>query len=301
MKPQDSQKVAALIFHSTNHWYQSNGRGKIFHGKPEDCLVFTEVYEDLDPGCCLLAVSDKDQSLLGSCFYHPRASHMSLGIMNTSPEAAGKGVAKALLTSIVSKAGTLNLPTRLVSSALNLDSFSLYTRQGFVPYRFFQDMAINVPSDGFRIDAIPGIHLRTGRPDDAIAIDALEQSVWNTSRAKDWKYFAENRRRIWSLSVAESDDGKLLGALASVRHPGSELLGPGVAIDESVARLLILHQLNQHRGSSPVVIVPSDKADLVASLYELGARNCELHVAQCLGLPPEIRGVVLPTFMPETA
>jgi len=301
MKPEEASDVAALIFHSTNHWYESHGHGKIFPGKPEDCSVFTDVYEDLDPGCCLVAIADEDHSFLGSCFYHPRETHMSLGIMNTSPQSSGKGIAKALLNAIVSKANTLDLPTRLVSSALNLDSFSLYTRHGFVPYQFFQDMIIDVPFNGLGIETIRGINLRAGRTQDAESIDALEQSVWNTSRLKDWQYFAENRQRIWSLTVAENDDGQLLGALASVNHPGSELIGPGVATNGNVAKLMIQRELNQHRGNSPVVIVPSDKAALVDSLYNLGARNCELHVAQCLGDPPKIKGVVMPTFMPETA
>lgn len=301
MKPEEAPDVAALIFHSTNHWYESRGRPKIFNGKPGDCLVFTDVYEDLDPGCCLIAIADEDHSLLGSCFYHPRETHMSLGIMNTSPQASGKGIAKALLAAIVSKARTLDLPTRLVSSALNLDSFSLYTRNGFVPYQFFQDMVIDVPANGLSIETIRGINLRAGQATDVESIDALEQSIWNTSRSQDWQHFAENRQRIWSLTVAEDDDGQLLGALASVNHPGCEIIGPGLATDENVAKLMIQRELNQHRGNSPVVIVPSDKAALVESLYNLGARNCELHVAQCLGDPPQINGVVLPTFMPETA
>ena len=33
-----------------------------------------------------------------------------------------------------------SLPVRLVSSAQNLDSFSLYTRQGFTPIQTFQDL-----------------------------------------------------------------------------------------------------------------------------------------------------------------
>ena len=36
----------------------------------EDVELFCRVYEDLDPGCCVLAESDGQ--LLGSCFYHPR-------------------------------------------------------------------------------------------------------------------------------------------------------------------------------------------------------------------------------------
>ena len=300
MKPEEASEVASLIFSSTNHWYESNGQGKIFSGRPEDCSVFTQVYEDLDPGCCFIAVSEVDQSILGSCFYHPRETHISLGIMNTRPDAGRKGVAKALLSEIVTEARFKRLPTRLVSSAFNLDSFSLYTRQGFAPYQFFQDMMVEVPYNGIATTAIPGISVRAGTPEDAVRIDVLERSIWQTSRIKDWEYIAENHQRIWSLTVAENDGGTLVGALASINHPGAELIGPGIAANEDVAKLMIQRELNQHRGSKAIVIIPSDKPTLVSSLYEMGARNCELHVAQCLGEPPKINGVVMPTFLPET-
>ncbi|MFP6884157.1 MAG: hypothetical protein VCA40_06970 [Roseibacillus sp.] len=39
---------------------------------------------------------------------------------------------------------------------------------------------------------------------------------------------------------------------------------------------------------------------LVASLYQWGARNCEMHVAQVRGEARDFRGVNMPTFMPET-
>ena len=55
-----------------------------------------------------------DGRIAGSCFYHPRDSHVGLGIMNAAPEFAGRGVAKALLTEILERAG--ELPVRLVSS-----------------------------------------------------------------------------------------------------------------------------------------------------------------------------------------
>ncbi len=301
MNAGEESKVAQLIFESTNHWYESHGHGRIFQGKPSDCSVFTEVYEDLDPGCCLVAIPDDDPDrIIGSCFYHSRETHISLGIMNADPTSGHKGVAKALLQTIVIIAEKENLPLRLVSSVFNLDSFSLYTRQGFAPYSIFQDMTITVPANGLAVESLPGITVRRATRDDPERIDALERAIWETSRIKDWQYFAENRRGVWSLTVAENVGGELVGALASVNHPGSELLGPGIAVDDKVAKILIQTELNQHRCGSPVFLVPSSQTELVAAMYKLSARNCELHVAQCLGTPPKINGVVMPTFMPET-
>ncbi len=300
MLSSEAAKVAQLIFQSTNHWYKSKGFGAIFSGQPDDCLIFPDVYEDLDPGCCLIAIDNGTNAIIGSCFYHPRTSHMSLGIMNADPNSTRKGVGKALLNEIIGIAKCNDKPLRLISSAFNLDSFSLYTRQGFAPYSVYQDMILKVPESGIPIDPIAGVITRPATLDDLDAIDQREQTIWSTSRKKDWTYFIENKRSIWNVTITETPKGFLLGALASVNHPGSNLLGPGIATDSSVAKLLIQTELNQHRGRSPLFLIPSNDPELVKAMYQLGARNCELHVAQSLGPPPEIKGIVLPTFMPET-
>ncbi len=299
MRPEEADQVAELIFQSTNYWYEASGHSRIFQGNWQDCRLFADVYEDLDPGCCLVQVSGKD-TIIGSCFYHPRETHLSLGIMNTHPAFGRKGVAKALLQTIIEIADLRSLPLRLVSSAFNLDSFSLYTRQGLAPFALYQDMAVAVPQGGFNVNPPPGIRIRPAKIEDVRAIDQLEQKVWQTSRKKDWQYFIENTRNIWCLSVAEDGEGSIVGALNSVDHPGSNCLGPGLAMDASVMASLIRAQLNKHRTISPVFVLPSNQRDLVKAMYDLGARNRELHVGQCLGNPPQISGIVMPTFIPET-
>jgi hypothetical protein len=79
------------------------------------------------------------------------------------------------------------------------------------------------------------------------------------------------------------------------------MLGPGVMTDARITLSLILAELNARRDVTPVFLVPSAERELVARLYAPGARNCELHVAQCRGPAPTLRGVVMPTFLPETA
>ena len=85
--------VAELIHVSTNAWYQANLNRSIFQqDDASGCLVFPEVYEALDPGCCLVT-EEEGGRLMGSCFYHPRETHVSRGIMNVHPDFAGLGVA----------------------------------------------------------------------------------------------------------------------------------------------------------------------------------------------------------------
>ena len=76
--------------------------------------------------------------IAGSCFYHPRKSHISLGIMNVSQIFLDKGIAGNLLKKIIKIAKDQSLPVRLVSSAQNLDSFSLYAHKALHRFKHFR-------------------------------------------------------------------------------------------------------------------------------------------------------------------
>ena len=296
----DWDEVSRLICDSTNGWYEAHGFGKIFQNGPESTRLFCEVYEALDPGCCVLAIDPQGQCIAGSCFFHPRVSHVSLGIMNVHPEFFGLGIASQLLEYVVRIAEEASLPIRLVSSAMNLDSFSLYSRAGFVPQVIYQDLLMAVPESG--LDWQPrGVDcVRDAVLADVDKIVSLEMELGHISRERDIRFFIENQSGIWHISVFENEHCELFGYLASVNHPGSNMIGPGIARDGQVAAALIAKELDQHRGCTPVLLLPSAQRELVRQLYVLGARNCELHFGQVRGEVPLASGVVMPTFMPET-
>ena len=303
MQREDWPAVADLIFLSTNTWYQVNRGYSVFSGSPEVCELFCRVYEDLDPGGCLIAEQDDTGKILGSCFFHSRETHVSLGIMNVHPSYFGTGVAHAILDRVIAFAKEAEKPLRLVSSALNLDSFSLYTRKGFVPFAVYQDMLLQVPEEGIDPEE-HGIDVSRIRPatlDDIPEMSALELEVSGISRERDYRYFIENKSGDWSVSVSEGERaGGLDGFLVSVNDPGFKMLGPGVAGNTETAAALIVDQLNHYKGGQPLFLIPADNRELVARFYGIGARNCELHFAQVLGEHQPVNGVVMPTFMPET-
>ena len=303
MQPNEQHDVARLIRESTNCWYEANGRAPIFTGELSSTMLFCDVYEALDPGCCILAVAKETGQIAASCFYHSRFTHVSIGIMNVHPDHFGKGLARQLLDRIVRLSNEQNKPMRLVSSAMNLDSFSLYTRGGFVPRQIFQDMTLAIPEEGLAERAIPGIHrVRDAHLDDLQNIVQLEQELCFIERKKDHQFFLENAMNIWNVCVIESEDTKQIdGVLVSVKHPGSTMLGPGFMRSEEDALALIRYQLDQHhRGGQPVWLVPSSCHSLVSELYGWGAKNCELHFGQIRGQWQDPVGVIMPTFMPET-
>lgn len=299
MRSSEWQAVASLIHRSTNAWYAQRGLGPIFAGPESDALLFCETYEALDPDDCLVATL-ADQ-IVGSCFFRERETHCSLGIMNADPDCRGHSVARRLLEEVIRRTSKSNKPLRLVSSAFNLDSYSLYTRAGLSPRTIFQDMTLEIPSQGLKGPKLPrGATIRLVEKDDVTAVADLEFRLNGIRREKDYRFFADNKQGIWATLLYEDQSG-LRGFLGSVDHPASCMLGPGCMEDDEVALALILAQLKRMHPRCPVFLVPANRLGLIEELYGLGARNCELHFAQCLGDYEEPSGVAMPSFMPETA
>ena len=302
MVPQDFDAVAELIYLSTNAWYEARLGHSIFKCTPEDCRLFPEVYEDLDPGCGIVAVNDRTGMVVASCFFHPREIHMSLGIMNVHPNYFGHGLAGRLLTEIVEEAQRRDLPLRLVSSALNLDSFSLYSRFGFSPFAIYQDMILKVPSKGLPEGSQPDLpEVREAQFADLTDMGRVEFEVAGISREQDYAYFLENPGGIWHTLVSLGEDGVVDGFLTSVQHPATNMIGPGVARTAVAAEALLRAQLDRFRNDEVVFLIPTTERGLIDNAYAMGARNCELHFGQVLGGAQPVNGVVKPSFLPETA
>lgn len=288
----DRRDVAELICVSTNYWYEQHGMERIFAGGPESADVFYRVYGALAGSVGIVA--EVGGRLAGSCFYHVRETHVSLGIMNAHPNYFGQGVARGLLNYIIAVADSLAKPIRLVSSALNLDSFSLYTRAGFVPRCIYQDIALTVPEEG--IADCEAMAVREAVLADVEGMAAVELAISGICRAGDYRHFIENTDGFWHLSVCAGANGELAGFLVS----SGRMLGPGVARTQRAAAALLLAELDRLRGRKVVFLVPVECAELVQRVYGWGGRNCELHFAQVRGDYQAGAGVVLPTFMPET-
>ncbi len=301
MIPRDFDAVADLIFLSTNSWYQLHRGHRVFSGAPEDCRLFCEVYEELDPGCALVAEHARTKSVIGSCFVHPRETHVSLGILNVHPSYGGTGVAARLVDSVIAFARKEDLPLRLVSSAMNLDSFSLYSRRGFTPYAAYQDVLFEVPESGVPApEGISEVEVREAGLPDLFAMGQLEFEVSGISREQDYCFFVENDSGIWHTVAVSSKPGEIDGFLVSVDHPASRMIGPGVARTPRIAAAMVHRQLQRFAGKTVVSLAPVEESELVQAMYEMGGRNCEIHFGQVLGETQPVCGVVMPTFMPET-
>lgn len=302
LSPACHQDAARLIHKSLATWYERNLRqGHRFGETSEPFRLFPDLYASLDPHEALAAYDPPGQ-LRGICFVHPRRTHIAVGILATDPELAGRGVARALMEKVLERARAESKPVRLVSSLLNLDSFSLYSRLGFVPHTLYQDISIAVPDCGILAPQPPfSGAIREAREADIGSIADLEYAMNGIHRPEDYIFFLSNRVGNWRIWVSESAGGLIEGALVVSHHPDWGMLGPGIAQDAQTAKALLWHALHTRRNQTSVVLVPCRETDLVHALYAWGGRNIELHAAQSTPEAPPAKGILFPTFLPESA
>lgn len=125
IEDRDRSEVAELIAVSMNTWDIAHGfaPGRFAGGSPQTDVFYT-VYQRLDPGWCAVAESTENGRLAASCYYRERETHLSLGIMNVHPNYFGQGIARDVLAHVTDLADASGKPLRLVSSVMNLESFS---------------------------------------------------------------------------------------------------------------------------------------------------------------------------------
>ena len=189
---------------------------------------------------------------------------------------------------------------RLTQSAINVDSFSLYNKYGFVPRYSYQDMLIPVPESGLNLSCPGRERVRDATPDDIPGMAELEYEVSGITRKLDYRYCIENARGFLRASVIENADGRIDGFLISSAHAASNMLGPGVMRTEADSLALLAAELDHHKGRTPVFLVPMEKTKIVKQIYNWGGRNCEMHFCQVRGEFKEFDGVNMPCFLPET-
>ena len=303
LKDHDVPEHADLLYSSFNTWYWKHGWGRDYFGcNPQETSIFYDIYNDLTPGCSIAAFDDKTGRMMGSCFYHPREHHVSLGIMSVHPNYGGRGVGRQLVNYILEYTRSNNYRScRLVSSAINMDSFSLYNRAGFIPRVTYHDMVINVPKEGLGDTGVKGGgNIREAEIIDIGGMSDLEMEISGIRREIDYRYAIENPRGILHATIYENDQNCIEGFMISVKHPALNMLGPCVARTEEVAIALIKNEIGRFRGTSVLFSIPMDKRKMVEQMYLWKAINVETHLKEVWGEFPGFNGISMPSFLPET-
>ncbi len=303
LAPRDVTEHADLLYVSFNFWYWKHGWGRdYFTCTPHDTAIFYRIYNDLSPGCSIAAFEPANGRMMGSCFYHPREHHVSLGIMSVHPNYLGKGVGRALVNHITDYTDKNGYQAcRITSSAINMDSFSLYNRSGFVPRIVHQDMVLTVPETGMTAAPMAGQErVRVATLADVDGMGELEMAVSHIRRDQDYRYAIKNPHRVLQANVYENDQQGIDGFMISVKHPALNMLGPCVARSEAIALALIRHELERFRGTWTLFVVPMHNRTMVEQLYQWGAVNVETHLLSVRGEFHGVNGVNMPSFLPET-
>ena len=299
----DITEHADLLYSSFNNWYWKHGWGKDYFGcQPQETSIFYDIYNDLSPGYSIAAFDKNTNRMMGSCFYHPREHHVSLGIMSVHPNYGGQGVGRQLVNYILDYTRDNDYKScRLVSSAINMDSFSLYNRAGFIPRVTYHDMVITVPETGLGDVNVTGEdRVREATLDDITAMGELEMEISGIKREIDYRYAIENPRNVLHATVYENDQQGLDGFMLSVKHPALNMLGPCVARNENIAIALIRKEIERFRGSWVLFSIPMDKRKMVEQMYAWKAINVETHLKEVWGEFPGFNGISMPSFLPET-
>lgn len=297
----DVPEYADMLYASFNSWYWKRGWGKDYFGcASQDTRIFFDIYDDLTPGCSIAAFDEGTGRLMGACFYHPRDVHVSLGIMAVHPNYGGRGVGRSLVDHILGYTQAFGYKScRLVGSAINMDSFSLYNRAGFVPRETYHDMVIVVPNAG--IGPVDGsFRVRDAVLSDVPAMAELEMELSGIRREMDFRYAIDNPRGCLHASVHVNDQNEIDGFMLSTRHPALNMLGPCVARDQHCANTLIGVETGRFHGSGVLFSIPMKNRIMVEQAYRWGAVNVETHLKQVWGEFPGFHGVSMPSFLPET-
>jgi len=299
----DVGEHADLLYASFNTWYTRHGWGQdYFQCSPGETAIFYKIYNDLTPGCSVAAFDGDSGKMMGACFYHPREHHVSLGIMSVHPDFGGRGVGSALVKHILDYTRDNGFKScRLVSSAMNMDSFSLYNRAGFIPRATYHDMVITVPAGGLPGQEMQGeAFVRKARITDVDAMGELEADVSGIRRRMDYEYAIESSRGVLHALVYENSQKAIDGFMISVKHPALNMLGPCVARTQEIALALVKKEAIRFQGERVLVTVPMDKRKMVEQIYAWHGVNVEIHLKEVWGEFPGFKGVNLPSFLPET-
>lgn len=303
LQDSDVAEHADLLYSSFNTWYWKHGWGKDYFGcTSQETSIFYNIYNDLTPGHSIAAFDKTTNRMMGSCFYHPREHHVSLGIMSVHPNYSSEGVGHGLVKHILDYTKENDYKScRLVSSAINMDSFSLYNKAGFIPRMVYQDMVINVPEAGLQDTSTKGMQcVRRASLDDVDKMGDLEMQVSGIRREMDYRYAISNPRGILHAIVYENDQKGIYGFMISVKHPVLNMLGPCVARDEDIAIALINKEIERFNGTWVLFSIPMEKTKMVMQMYQWNAINVETHLKEVWGEFYGFKGVSMPSFLPET-
>jgi GNAT superfamily N-acetyltransferase len=257
--------------------------------EPHAAVLLSRYYLGQDPDGCLVAM--RDGAVCGSIFARRRGDHVSVGPVSVDPACQGLGVGRRMMEAVFDLHPDA-ASFRLVQTAFNKESFSLYSRTGFVAVETM---------------------LRLDRPPVAVTPEEDEPSVRPAS-AEELPAVADLDRRLLGVErerdlatffgmgnvYVYDHDGATRGYLATLPTPGPVFLGPAVAHTERQLTALVRSALRAV-GSLPVTLhLPTRFASAIDECYRLGFRLFALETFMVRGEWRTASAFYLRSMFPET-
>lgn len=288
MSPHDVDIVAAVIVRAFNTVNARYGYPSEFP-EPEPSVLMSRFYLAEDPDGCLVAL--RDGAVCGSIFARHRGDTVSVGPVAVDPASQGIGVGRRMMQAVFDLYPDA-ASFRLVQAAFNKESYSLYSRTGFVAVepllRLERPPAPVMPEEGEP-------HVRRAAVEEAPAIAELDRRLMGVERDRELAIIFGMGR----VYVCD-DGGGMQGYLATFPTPGPVFLGPAVAHSEDQVNALVRAALRAI-GSHPVTLhLPTRFASTIDECYRLGFRLFSLETFMVRGEWHMEEAAHLRSTFPET-
>lgn len=286
MEPRDVEEVGDVMVSAFNDVFSRHGYAEPFPSVNVG-ISLARSYLDREPEGCFTAWLRG--TIVGSGFVHIRGDTGGIGPVTVDPRRQSDGVGRALMTKLIS-AGSGCSSLRLVQDAFNVVSFPLYSRLGFDAC----GTAASIAGEGVTGELVEGLEVRNWSPSDMGEIERLDRDLTGISREQDLLFFHSQAPQL--VAFAEK---RLVGYLCILRTGAGSFLGPGVGIDETVLRQLIVSAARLEKNKTLRARFPTRHGGLLRDLLNLGFRVENLQTYMVRGEWSVPRGVDLLALFPE--
>jgi ribosomal protein S18 acetylase RimI-like enzyme len=224
-------------------------------------VLMARYYLSQDPEGCLVA--ERDGNICGSVFGRCRGDDVSIGPVSVDPASQAIGVGRRMMQALFDVYPDA-ASFRLSQAAFNKESFSLYSKTGFVAAEEMVRLerpAVPLTSQ----DDEP--HVRAVTVENASLVADLDRQLTGVERGRDLPtHFGMGKVYVYG------GDRDIQGYLTTMPTPGSTFLGPAVAQSEAQIAVLIRAALRDIGPGAAGLHLPARFAPTVAECFRLGFR-----------------------------
>ena len=224
-------------------------------------------------------VAERDGAIVGSAFQDERGKIVGIGPVSVDPSVPDARAGRALMTALLRRSEERDVAgVRLVQTAYNYRSFSLYARLGFA-VRELLSVFQGTPS----APAIPGAAVRQATADDVAQCDQICRHVHGHDRHGELAHWVQ----VGTARVVERG-GRITGYATGFGYTWHAV---GDADDDIIA---LLGSAGEFTGLG--FLVPARNTRLMAWCFDAGLKIVQQSTLMSMGLYNEPQGTWFPSI-----